>query len=136
MRLPWGRHTKPGRPSDGTADLAAGRAGGSDRRDPEPLVQAQAGTSADLSRAALLEGAGDHAGAGRPDGRWAAGDPGPADPGDAGAAPAVVARWAVPVAPDVGAAAERPARSPAGADRLPGAVPGRPDRPVGRRRPC
>jgi hypothetical protein len=84
---------------------------------------------------ALLEGAGDHAGAGRPDGRWAAGDPRAADPGDAGVARAVDDRRAVPDPTDLGTAAECPAQHPAGADRLPGTVSGRADRPVGGWRP-
>src|SRR3954454_966206 len=105
-----GRHTKPGRRFDGTADFGARPPRGPDRRDSRADRRTQARASADLSRAALLEGAGDHAGARRDDGRRAAGDPGPADPGDAGVARTLDARWAVPIAADVGAAAERPAR--------------------------
>src|SRR5689334_5873024 len=117
MRLPWGCQTKPGRHGDGTADPAAHPPRGPDRCDSEPIRRAHAGASADLSGPALPEGAGDHAGAGCPDGRWTAGDPRAADPGDAGVARAADVRRAVPDPPDLGTAVERFARDLAGPDR-------------------
>ena len=61
----------------------------------------------------------------------AAGRAGPADRRDAAAARAADRRRALPDAADLGAAAGGAARDAAGADRLPGAAPGRAARPVG-----
>ena len=89
--------------------------------------------SAGLLGPAVLEGAGDHAGAQRLDGQRAARDPGAADLGDAGAAGALERAGPLPDASDLGAPVGDAAGHPAGADRVPGAAPGRADRPVGRR---